>query len=166
MLTLKYQGREQSRNRDESVYKETWQGTEAEVKAYIESNLSTWPLQVQGKGWLTSYRMAQDGGPFWSLEVEYTTQYSRQWENDDDTVVGQKSAQLSVRPIQMPLEHHKNYRAHWNNYMYSKGTAMLPTFYQDATDTKIPANMVDQFMWVKTRGEVPTEPDQNRFTLD
>lgn len=45
--------------------------------------------------------------------------------------------------------------------MFSKGSESLPTFYQDATDTKIPADLVDKYMWAKTRGEVPTEPDQN-----
>jgi len=50
MLSLKYQGKEFSKNKDEQVYKETWQGTETEVDSYIQNTLETqWSVETTRK---------------------------------------------------------------------------------------------------------------------
>lgn len=77
------------------------------------------------------------------------------------TVVGSKSAQLSVRNIQMPLEHHANYLAKWNHYLFGKGASGLPGFYENAKEAVVPSNEVETYMWAKTRGEVPAGKDDN-----
>jgi hypothetical protein len=47
MLSLKYQGKEFSKSKEEQVYKETWQGSEAEVDSYIQNTLETqWRVET------------------------------------------------------------------------------------------------------------------------
>ena len=58
-IALKYQGQEKSRSRNEESFKETYQGTEAEVDNYI-SNLPEISTSVEGKGHLTSWRKWND----------------------------------------------------------------------------------------------------------
>ena len=92
--TLKYQGREESKNKTSQSYKQTWQGTQAEVDSVI-SGLPVIGAFVTGKGFMTSYRKSCDDGPYWSVEVEYTIEKdSSSFDNSDDTIVGKKSAQL------------------------------------------------------------------------
>lgn len=84
MLSLKYQGKEFSKSKEEQVYKETWQGSEAEVDSYIQNTLETqWRVETAGKGYLNNYRKQNDQGPFWSVEVEYTRSFSN--DSDGDT---------------------------------------------------------------------------------
>ena len=101
--TLKYQGREESKSKNTQSYKQTWQGTEAQVDAVI-AGLPAIGSRVEGIGYMTSYRKQCDEGPYWSVEVEYTIQRNIDFDNSDDVIVGKKSAQLSARSIQMPLE--------------------------------------------------------------
>lgn len=160
MLTLKYQGQEQSRNKTEAVYKETFQGTESEINTKLAS-LPSISTRVDGKGYFTSWRKFNQDGPIYNLELEYSVSYGDSFDNSDDQAYGKKSAQLSVRNIQMPLEGHQNYLAMWNNYLIGLGTVPLPGWATTATDIILtPANR-KQYMWVKSIGEIPTEPDQN-----
>lgn len=160
-LTLKYQGQEVSRNKNESSYKETFQGAESEIDSYISSSLSGIGNFVSGKGYLTSWRKFNADGKFVNVEVEYTISYDGSFDNSDSQVYGKKSAQLTVRNIQMPLEHHTNYLAMWNNYLLGLGDATLPQWAETATNVILTPNDRKKYMWVKSISEIPTEPDQN-----
>lgn len=158
-ISLKYQGQEKSRNRNEASFKETFQGTEAEVDSYI-SNLPEISTVVEGKGHLTSWRKFNSEGPIWNVEVEYTNSYD-DFNNEDTQVYGKKSAQLTVRNIQMPLEHHSDYLTKWNYYLLGLGNASVPTFWNDAKTIVLTPAQRKQYMWVKSVGEIPSEPDED-----
>ncbi len=160
-LTLKYQGQEASRTKNESSFKETYQGTEAEIDSYISSSLSGISTFYTGKGYLTSWRKFNAEGPHWNVEVEYTTSYDNSFNNTDQQVYGQKSAQLTVRNIQMPLEAHKDYLTKWNYYLIGLGNATLPAWASTAKSIILTPAQRKMYQWVKGIGDIPTEPDQN-----
>ena len=72
---------------------------------------------------------------------------------------GKKSAQLSVRNIQMPLENHSNYLAKWNHYLLGLGNASVPTFWNTAKTIALTPEQRAQYMWITSVSELPTEPD-------
>lgn len=156
-ISLKYQGQEKARSRNEASFKETYQGTEAEVDAYI-SNLPEISTGVEGKGYLTSWRKFNAEGPIWCVEIEYTTSYD-DFNNEDTQLYGKKSAQLSVRNIQMPLESHSNYLAKWNHYLIALGTDTVPNFWNTAKNTTLTSEESKTYKWIKSISEMPTEPD-------
>lgn len=160
-LTLKYQGQELSRNKNESTFKETYQGTESEVDSYISSSLSGISTYVAGKGYLTSWRKFNSEGPHYGVEVEYTVSYDDSFDNTDSQVYGKKSAQLTVRNIQMPLEHHTNYLTQWNYYLIGLGNVSTPDWWSSATNIILTPAQRKKYLWVKSIGEVPTDPDQD-----
>lgn len=162
-MTLKslYQGKEYSRDKNEEKLKQTFYGTQAEVDSFIASlSIGT---KDQSKGFLRSYTKTQKDGAFWQVEVEYSISHSSQWSDDDDTVVGKKSATLSARNIQMPLESHKNYLTTWNHYLIST-QGYAPAWASTAKDVLIPAADRGKFQWIKSLGEVPSQPNsQGKF---
>lgn len=149
-----YQGREYSRDKNEQKYKQTLYGSEAEVDEYIASlSIGT---KADGKGYLRSYTKTQKDGSFWQLEIEYSTSFSGSWSDDDETIVGQKSATLSARVIQVPLEAKQGYLTKWNNYLIStEGSA--PAWAASATDIIIPVSDRGKYMWVKSLAEIPMD---------
>ena len=155
-LQLKYQGSEFSRNKQQKTYKETYIGTEQLVDAKI-ATLSIGSFS-SGKGYLSSWRKSQDQSIFYNLQLEYTTQYDNDTSDLSQTDYGKKSAQLSVRNIQMPLQHLPNYKTNWNYYLASLYNQM-PPWWQTATDTILSPQDRKQYMWVKSVGEIPTDPD-------
>lgn len=162
-LTLKYQGQEKAQSKNETSYKETWQGSESDIDAYISSSCTVGTF-VSGKGYLTSFRKYNAGGCIYNVEVEYTIQYSSStFDNTPDTVVGQKSAQLSVRTLSMPLEAHPNYRTNWNYYFLGRGTTVIPPDYYTVKNTLIAPAWRKTYMWVKTIGEIPLEADEGKY---
>lgn len=160
MLDLKYQGQESSRDRNEKTFKETWIGDEASIDAKIASvSVNTF---YQGKGYLRSWRKSQDEGPHYQLELEYGESYGQNNTYNDDVVTGQKSAQLSTRTLQMPLETAPNYFTRWNYNLASKDGLEAPDWWESATDLYIPAQDINNYMWFKS----PTELDvQNGWGL-
>lgn len=159
--TLKYQGRQQSKNKTTQSYKQTFVGTQEQIDVVI-SGLPVIGAFVSGKGYMTSYRKSCDDGPYWSVEVEYTIQKdSSSFDNSDDTIVGKKSAQLSARSIQMPLQSHALYEARWNHYLIGKGVAGTPGFWATATNTILTGQNNKDYMWISSLAERPTQPDAN-----
>lgn len=156
-IALKYQGQEKARSRNEASFKETYQGTEAEVDSYI-SNLPEISTAVEGKGFLTSWRKYNAEGPIWCVEIEYTTSYD-DFNNEDNQLYGKKSAQLTVRNLQMPLEYNSNYLAKWNHYLLGLGNASVPTFWNTAKTIALTPEQRAQYMWITSVSELPTEPD-------
>lgn len=155
-LTLKYQGQEVSRNKNQYTYKETLQGTESEIDTYIQTcpAIGTY---VQDKGYLTSTRKFNAGGIFFNFELEYTVNYESGFNNTDTTVYGEKSAQLTVRNLQLPLQKCPNYKANWDNWLGALGTEVVPYWWETASSTIIPSADSKTYKWVKEKSELPTE---------
>lgn len=159
-LHLKYQGRETQDTRTERSYKQTWQGTEAEIDAKV-AQLSIGTL-YQGKGYLDNLRKHQGQGVFWELQAEYKVTCNNNSPNDDgSTVVGKKSATLSVRNIQMPLEHLPNYKTKWNYYLIGLGSNSLPAWAETASNSMISISDRTKYQWIKNISEMPLDPDAN-----
>ena len=156
-LKYLYQGKEISRDKSSSSYKQTLYGTETEVDAKISSlTIGTF---VQGKGYLKSWTKTQNDPNIWQIEIEYSISYESNFnDSDSGTVTGKKSAQLSVRNIQMPLQAHPNYRTIWNHYLISCN-GMSPSWVFDKTDTLIDTDQRKNYMWVKSLGEIPLQPN-------
>ena len=154
VLDLKYQGQQASRDRNSKTFKETWIGDEASIDSKLaEFSINTF---YDGKGFLRSWRKSQDQGPHYVLELEFGESFGNGTGYSDEVVTGQKSAQLSTRVLQMPLEKAPNnaYRTHWNHYLIGKNTTVAPLWYLDATDILIPSADIGKYAWVKTLGEV------------
>ena len=166
-VSLKYQGRSYSNNRDMQEYTQTWQGFESQIDAKM-GTLSGIGTYYSGRGYLTSVSKTPDEGPFWNLEIVYSTDYGNEsFSNSSDTVVGRKSAQLSVRNLQLPLERLENYRTNWNYYLIGlcdeDDTLSTPDWWQTAGyEDLIPAADRKKYRWVKTVGEIPTEPEDGK----
>lgn len=161
-LSLKYQGQEVSRSKNLSSFKETYQGTESEVDAFISSNLSGISQYFPGKGYLTSWRKVNAGGPFFNVEVEYTVNYDGSFSNESEVIYGEKSAQLSVRNLQLPLEHLKNYKTCWNHYLAGIGSGVTTPYWWDTTSSVIiPSSDYGKYKWVTSESDMPEEPNES-----
>lgn len=144
MLKLKYLGQEKSRSKQQSSYKETWYGTETEVDEKV-STLDIGSYST-GKGYLSSWRKSQLQASIYQLELDYTVSYDNQPDNLDETDVGKFSATLSVRNLQLPLEHHPDYRACWNHYLYVQQGYSLPDWWSTAINIE---DEEDGYQWSK-----------------
>ena len=161
-IHLKYQGREFQKNRDETVYKQTFVGTQSE----IDTKLATYTIGAlySGKGYVESFIKKQGEGTFWELEVQYKTLHKTDTANDDgNTIVGKKSASLSVRNIQMPLQKKSNYRKCWNHYLVAdKSNATTPGFWSTANYSNSKDETTEngtKYSWIKNISEMRIQPD-------
>lgn len=151
-LQYAYQGKQISRDRNQYNYRQTLYGTLSEVDTYI-AGLSI-GIRDATKGFLRSWTKTQKQADIWQVEVEYSVSYGVDFSDDDQTIVGKKSAQLSVRNIQMPLESHPNYRTIWNHYLISNN-GMAPTWVFDKTNILLSAEEAKNYRWIKSLAEVP-----------
>lgn len=160
-LVLKHSGRSLSRTRQERVYRETWQGIEDQIdnKALL---LSIGDYDAN-KGYITSIDKQQGDGRFWDLVVQYTLTYDNKDGNAAATVVGQKSAALSTRNIQMPLEKASGYLTQWNYYLIGLGeyATEIPSWWMQSASPIVPESDRKNYMWIKSLSEIPLDPDEN-----
>ena len=160
-LQKKFQGTEKSRDRENQVYKQTYYGTEAEVNTKI--NELTIGTEYSGKGFLQSWRKTQSNAPsIYELEIQYSTSYNIEFANakDSSTVTGRKSAQMTARNIQMPLQAHPLYLTNWNYYLIGKD-ASTPSWWSTAKNTILSAENSKKYAWISSLAELPLEPDSN-----
>lgn len=159
-VKLKYQSKELSRNKNQESYKETFYGSSDEIDAFI-STLPAIGTSVSGKGYFTSYNKTQSEGSIYQVETQYTIEYDESFSNTSSTVVGQKSASLSVRNIQMPLQAHVNYLTCWNYYLIGLGDAETPQWHSTAKDTLINVDDRKSYQWVKSTSQMPLEANED-----
>lgn len=157
-IKYSYQGKEASRDKNESTYKETLYGSEQQVNTHIGG--LTIGNYTQGKGFLKSWHKTQMDPYNWQVEVEYSETFDFQFSDDAEQVIGKKSASLSVRAIQMPLESRQGYKAIWNHYLFSNNQ-MAPIWTLDRTDVLLTPQQRQHYMWAKSLSELPTEKDAN-----
>ncbi len=166
-VTLKYQGRSYNNNRSVEEYKQTYQGFQSDIDTYL-GTLSEIGTFYSGKGYLTSIIKQQDEGPFWNAEITYSVDRGDDsFSNSSTTIVGKKSAQLSVRNLQMPLQHHADYKTCWNYYLIGLcgQNETLPTPYWWGTDgyeDLIPVQDRKKYRWIKTVSEIPLDPEDGK----
>lgn len=126
-LQIKYRGVTREKSSDEFITTIIYQGS----KEVCEEALKHFRVNTTNKeyGNLESVRMTQDAGPFWNIEVHYST------ENDTSkgSGYGPNQSELNVRMISMPLESKKNYHKRWNFNLYAtKKNAPTPDFWNTA----------------------------------
>lgn len=159
-LKRKLQGREQSKSRDEAIYKETWYGTEAEVDAYIATLVIG--VYVQDKGYLHEWEKKQDSPAIWEVEVTYRVTYTT-WTTEEEESSSSSSTPkqytLSVRNIQTPLEAHPLYKACWNHYLLGYGTLVVPAWWSTATNTMLTKQQHKFYTWVSSLSEIPIDEE-------
>lgn len=164
-LKVLYQSEEHSKNQNEFKHRFTLYGKESEIDTYISG------LNIGGYynnlGYLTSYVKSNYGADLYQVELEYSVSYSNDgYTNVDDTVVGEKSATLSSRTLQMPLEGHTNYLTNWNYYLIGsaedQSTAIsTPQWWSTATNIIIPIADRQKYRWVSSISEIPQDKDSN-----
>lgn len=160
-LKAKYQGREQSKSRDEHTYREVWYGTEAEVDAKI-ATLVIGVLDAV-KGYLHSWSKSQASPAIWELEINYRVTFAQDTESNEEAddpateTTSNKTYSLSVRNIQMPVENHASYKACWNHYLVGLGSASLPAWWSTATNTLLSPTNRQRYMWVDSISEIPVD---------
>lgn len=159
-IQKKFQGFQKSINKNDEVFKQTFYGTENQIDSLISS--LTIGNEYEGKGFLESYRKTQSNAPhIYELEIEYTISHNSDFSNSKDgTVTGKKSAQLSVRNIQMPLEASANYRTNWNYYLIGRGDVDTPYWWETADTILIDIADRKNYMWIKSISELPLQPDE------
>ena len=175
-LKVLYQTKEKSKSGTQQRYKITYFGKESEIDAYT-ATLQIGTTTAEGC-YLSNWTKSQYGADMYQVECEYTESY--QWgsySNVPPTVVGKKSATLSVRNIQLPLQHLENYLFNWNNYLIQKAAsadevttpAWWATLGKDANGhlEQIPDEDAEKYMWVKSLSERPTGKDDqgNRWFI-
>lgn len=162
-LQYLYQGKQIGRDRSQSTYKQTLYGSLTQIDSYI-ANL-TIGSYVQGKGYLRSWNKTQKQANIWQVEVEYTISYDSDFTDQDETTAGRKSAQLSARNLQLPLETLENYLTNWNHYLIGLGAKNqpipIPSWWQTATDVIIDIDQREKYAWIKSLGQLPLEKDEN-----
>ena len=164
MLQRKFQGRERSLSRDESLYRETWYGSETEIDEYIATLVIG--AFVQDKGYLHEWQKKQDSPAVWQVEVTYRITYSVDADSNDEIEDGSttpKTYSLSVRNIQIPLEEHKQYKANWNHYLIGLGNVPVPSWWATATNTLLDVGARKVYQWVSSIAEIPLEPNEQKL---
>ena len=170
-LKVLYQTKQKSEDRNQLSYKITYQGLESQIDAYI-ATLSIGTTQAEGC-YLASWTKSQFGADRYQLELNYTKSYEwGSYSNVPPTVVGKKSAVLSVRNIQLPLQHLDNYLVCWNNFLIQKATskseteqpAWWATLGKDADGQieTIPDAYSDEYMIIKSLSERPTGKEDGK----
>lgn len=156
----KHLGKSKTISKNSVSKKESYYGTVAEVDTFVAAQ--TMNSYVDGKGYLSEISIQDmDGGGMQSVELTFTVETEDQSGSAASSVVGVKSAQMSVRNIQMPLEAHKNYRTNWNYFLIALGDdATLPEWYETATNVIIPVADRKKYRWIQSYSELPTEIDQ------
>lgn len=158
-IQMKYQGFESSRNKGERLFKQTFIGSESLIDQKI--NTLVYGSFHENKGYLTKWRKTQDDGIFYQLEIQYTISYDNDPSSLDDTQYGKKSASLSVRNIQMPLQHLPNYLTNWNYYLIGL-TDSVPEWWETAKDFIISPEDRKNYMWIKSLAELPLQPNEEQ----
>lgn len=154
-VKLKYQGQQYSRTKNQKSIKYTYYGTQNQIDQFMNS-LKFGSRDDEKGGYLTQIHKTQMQGIFFQVELTYTISYQNSSGDDSQTVVGVKSASLSVRNIQMPLQHHKNYRKNWNYYLYAVQGESLPVWWSTFdNEDDLTESEQKQYMWVKDPSEVP-----------
>lgn len=159
-LKLKYQGQQQSRSRTESTFKETYYGSESE----IDDKISTIEIgaKIEGKGYLNSWRKTQMDGQFYQIEIQYRTSTETSGSGDaNETIVGSKSATLSSRTIQMPLQKHPDYRTNWNYILIAEQGKSVPSWWETSTDLQVEQG----YKWIKNISEKPADADGKKWKV-
>ena len=157
-LVLKYQGQEISRDIDRKVYRETWIGDSASIDGVI-SGLTIGTL-TQGKGYLRAWTKKQDEGEHYTAELEYSETFTSDFSDESGTTVGKRSATLSTRTVQLPIEKATGYKTNWNYYLIST-LQLSPLWWTTATNTIIPVADRKNYMWIKNLSEMPIEANAN-----
>lgn len=161
-LTVLYQTRESNQTDSGKSYSISYYGTQPEIDEFI-SSLKIGTYSQQYDGYLSSITKSQYGGIFWQVDLEYSLQYGDgSFSTVSDTIVGKKSATLSVRNLQLPLERLPNYLTSWNHYLIScSPDYIVPAWAIETKTVIVPESDRENFRWIKSISELPLEKAEN-----
>lgn len=154
-ITLKYQGYNRSKSSDGSTTTQVYIGLEKQIKDYAESFVLN---STSSLGTLQSITLNQDEGPFWTCELQWSTEKDSNG-NDigDGTLSESKMSTLSIRMMSMPLESHPKYRTNWNYILIGLQGVSVPSWWSTETDGDVSDPRF--YKWVRDISEIPTQPD-------
>lgn len=165
-IFLKYQGQTIDYSTDVLTKKFTYisvseQEIDSKLATYVNllNTNTTDPDGSEGK--LIAIHKNQDEGPFYQLQLEFSTDLSGTdvVKPQSDDGYGQKSATLKSIMISQALQEVQGYKMCWNNFLLAKSVndvvPNLPDWSitdENGTDAD---NDSDNYKWVKTRSEIP-----------
>lgn len=159
-MEIKFLSAEKSYNEKSINLSETYYGTYDDCVNFLTtSKTGVW---VDEKGFIQNVRLVQESGAIWNVVISYGIEIDDSGSSSDpNNSTGPKSQRLSARTLSMPLEHHKDYRTHWNHYMIGLGDCAftLPIWYLDANTTIITGEDLKDYRWIKSISELPIEAD-------
>lgn len=153
-----FQGRSSSRSNTESLYRETYYGTEAEVDTYIAT--LTIGSYDQTKGYLHEWSKEQENAAVWKVEVTYRISYEHSYSDQMEESTIQKIFSLGCRNIQKPLEDHPDYIMLWNHYLIGLGVNYAPQWALTATTPIIPVADREKYRWISFLSEMPFDRNE------
>lgn len=167
-LKILYQSKEKSKNGSQQKYKVTYYGKENQIDSLI-ATLEIGTSTAEGC-YLSSWTKSNYGADLYQVVLEYTQSYEwGSYSNVPSTVVGKKSATLSVRNIQLPIEWLKdhgsqNYLTNWNYYLIGRAESEdesieTPAWWETAQTPIIPIADRTNYRWIKSISELPLEAD-------
>lgn len=154
MSFTQYQGREYERANDTRTLKVMYAGTREEMDELGEN-----PPDEGGYNFVSA-RISQKSPSLWQCEIQYTAAADGiTITSPEENEYGKKSCQVHGSMLSIPLESHKDYRTNWNYYLASKpGVTTVPTWWKTATDPLLTGEDAANYAWIKSTGEVPTDP--------
>ena len=139
-----------------------YHGTRSEMEALAAAHHIN---ESDEYGWLKGIRVYPREGAVWECELKYDAP------NDWGSVSvpprdwGKRSCRLRGTTLSRPLESHPAYRTRWNHCLCaSPGTSGLPDWYENATDTRIPAADANKYCWCRSSADAPRD-DDGRWTV-
>lgn len=165
-IFLKYQGQTIDYTTDVLTKKFTYisvseQEIDLKLATYVNL-LNTNTTDPDGsEGRLIAIHKSQDEGPFYQLQLEFSTDLSGTdvVKPQSDEGYGQKSATLKSIMLSQALEQMPNYKMCWNNFLLAKSvdgvTEDLPAWWEEDTDGTNADEVSESFKWVKSRSEIP-----------
>ena len=153
MSFAQYQGREFERANDTRTLKVMYAGTREEMDELGEN-----PPAETGYNF-SSARISQKSPSVWQCELRYAGgSDGSAISNPDEQKYGEKSCQVNVSILCMPLESRKNYRANWNHYLASKpDVTAVPAWWGTAADPLLTGEDAENYAWIKSTGEIPVD---------
>jgi hypothetical protein len=162
MSSDKFHGYSVSSDTDCTRTSYVYHGTKAEMEELAAQHYIDETGQA---GWLRLIRVYQREGTVWECELKYEAPEDWTLISVPNRTWGSKSCQLRGAMLSRPLESHPKYRTRWNhNLCGAPGTGVLPAWYNDATDTTIPAADAARYCWCRHLAEIPRD-DNGRWTL-
>lgn len=161
-ITVIHQSRVINKTDTGRSYRISYAGSETDIDNYIKTlKIGTYYSEFQG--YLSNIQKSQLAANQWKLDLEYRVDYPSgskpeeepEQEQEEPVWNQKKTATLSVRNLQLPLERLDNYLTCWNHYLIGRNNSPLPSWAETTNQILISANDSKNYKWVKSISEIP-----------